>query len=64
MNLVKDRPKKDLTVFEENAKLRGALIEMLTAHGKASHYEAFLYRKLECGCHACTNARKLLAGES
>lgn len=43
----------------DNAKLRGALLEMLTAHGTATVF----FGKRECTCHACTNARKLLSGE-
>lgn len=50
---------KIFNLTEMNARLRGALVEMLTAHGIASVF----FGKRECTCHACTNARKLLAGE-
>lgn len=62
MNLVRT-PKKDVDIFKENAKLRGALVEMLTNHGHTSFFEAMIYGSTVCECHACTNARKLLAGE-
>lgn len=61
MNLIKT-PKKETDVFKENAKLRGALIEMLTVHGKKTMFY-LTYFEQDCDCHACTNARKLLAGE-
>lgn len=52
----------NMSLKEENAKLRGALVEMLTAHGYRAfwNYNPF---KINCKCHACENARKLLRGE-
>lgn len=61
MNLVRT-PKKDVDVFKENAKLRGALVEMLTVHGKRTWFQLSYFQE-DCDCHACTNARKLLAGD-